>query len=90
MSNGPQLIGELILQHKYSIAQEIHDERMAHVSMTIAQKADFQKIEPHVIDTRVNFIQIFGESLAKQLDSRTSSKKNKKMGRREWKLFFFH
>ncbi|MFZ0369942.1 MAG: STAS domain-containing protein, partial [Halobacillus sp.] len=88
MSNGPQLIGELILQHKYSIAQEIHDERMAQVQMTIAQKADFQKVEQHVIDTRVSFIQIFGESLADQLDSHTSSNKIKKWAEENGSYFF--
>ncbi|MCA1009125.1 STAS domain-containing protein [Halobacillus halophilus] len=88
MSNGPQLIGELILQHKNKIAQQIHDERMAQVQMTSAQNLDFQKIEQHVIDTRVKFIQIFGESLAEQLDSHTSSNKIKKWAEENGNYFF--
>ncbi|MGP4075499.1 hypothetical protein [Halobacillus sp. K22] len=72
MPRGLQLIGELILQNKNTIAKEIHEERMAQVPMTSAQRAEFQRIEQHVIDTRVSFIHIFGETLAAQLDQHTS------------------
>jgi rsbT co-antagonist protein RsbR len=68
MKNNLQLLGEKILKDKYEIAQLVHNDRMAQVTMTPEENRQFKEIEQHIIDIRANFVGLFGEALVDHLD----------------------
>lgn len=57
------LLGQMIVDKKLEIANEVHTERLAGVQMTEAQRRSFSQIEPQIINIRANFIGYFGEAL---------------------------
>ncbi|SDM66746.1 rsbT co-antagonist protein RsbR [Fictibacillus solisalsi] len=63
MNRDIQLLGEELIKRKQEIAEKVHLNRMAGVSMTPKEMNDFKKVEPTIMELRTQFINLFGESL---------------------------
>lgn len=63
MNKELQLLGEAIINKKYQIAKDVHEDRFSAAVLTEAEKYEWKKIEPKIIEIRANFIGLFGEAL---------------------------
>ncbi|PLT27533.1 STAS domain-containing protein [Peribacillus deserti] len=88
MNNELQLLGELILEKKYEIAQTIHKDRLSDLSMSEAEKREFQQIEAHILDIRANFISLFGEALVDHVDKKKAHEKIFQWGKETGEYFY--
>jgi rsbT co-antagonist protein RsbR len=83
-----QLLGEMIIKKKSAIAKEVHTDRMAGVPMTEEERIELKKFEPSLLETRANFIQLFGEALIDHSDKEKSEEKISNWGRETGDYFF--
>jgi rsbT co-antagonist protein RsbR len=83
-----QLLGEMIISKKSDIAREVHTDRMAGVKMTEEEKVEFKKYEPNILETRANFIKLFGEALIDHLNEEKNVKKIQEWGKENGDYFF--
>ncbi|WML50069.1 STAS domain-containing protein [Neobacillus sp. PS3-34] len=88
MNNDLILLGEMILEKKYEIAQALHEDRLSGVQMTEQEKRDFKKLEAHIIDIRANFIGLFGEALIEHTDQQKTFDKILQWGKETGEYFF--
>ncbi|MBH0175747.1 STAS domain-containing protein [Fictibacillus sp. 23RED33] len=58
-----ELLGEIILNRKHEIAEQVHSDRMAEVVLTEQERREFELIEPKIMELRASFITLFGEAL---------------------------
>lgn len=68
MNNELKLLGEAIVKRKHEIAKAVHEDRLSIAEITEAQKHEFKKIEPQILEVRANFIALFGEALVDHED----------------------
>ncbi|WP_421380869.1 STAS domain-containing protein [Bacillus salacetis] len=88
MTNELQALGNMLLNKKHDIANEIHRDRMAGVPMTEEEKQNFDRIEPKILELRAEFLSLFGEALIDHEDKQKSSEKVKEWGSRNGEYFF--
>ncbi|MBM7692475.1 rsbT co-antagonist protein RsbR [Peribacillus deserti] len=88
MNNELQTLGEFIIEKKHEIARTVHSDRMAGVPMTEQEKREFQQLEPHIMEIRMNFISLFGEALIGHEDKEKSDNQTFKWGRETGEYFY--
>ncbi|MBM7694094.1 rsbT co-antagonist protein RsbR [Peribacillus deserti] len=88
MNNELKLLGEMILEKKYEIAQTIHSDRLSETKMSESEKREFQQIEAHILDIRANFISLFGEALIEHVDKEKAFEKIFKWGKETGEYFY--
>ncbi|WP_046174928.1 STAS domain-containing protein [Domibacillus indicus] len=69
MVNELQLLGDIIIEKKREIAQLIHEKRMSGVMLTEQQKKELQRLEPTIMDMRIQFIELLGAGITEQSGS---------------------
>ncbi|MDR7072448.1 STAS domain-containing protein [Fictibacillus barbaricus] len=74
-------LGEIIIKKRFEIAEKVHSERMSGVLMTEAERNEFQKIEPKILELRAEFINLFGEAIIDNHDLSKSIDKVKHWGK---------
>jgi len=88
MNTNLQLLGRMIVEKKYEIANGVHIDRMAPVVMTVDEKRQFEQIEQSIIDIRANFISLFGEALIDHLDQQKAVDHMHSWGKETGEYFF--
>jgi rsbT co-antagonist protein RsbR len=88
METDLKLLGEAIIKNKDNIAQEVHKERMAQITMTAEEIKQFKVIEPQIMKIRSNFVGLFGEALIDYLDKQKTENKIISWGEETGKYLF--
>ncbi|MCK6255413.1 STAS domain-containing protein [Fictibacillus sp. KIGAM418] len=88
MKNEIKLLGELLIKQRHKIAESVHADRMDGVAMTQAEKNEFQKIEPRIMEVRAEFITLFGEALTEHDNRNKAIEKTKQWGKETGDYFF--
>ncbi|WP_322114336.1 STAS domain-containing protein [Fictibacillus sp. KU28468] len=88
MKNDIQMLGELLIKRRHKIAESVHADRMEGVAMTQAEKNEFQKIEPRIMEIRAEFITLFGEALTEHDNRNKTIEKMKQWGKETGDYFF--
>lgn len=68
MNNQFRLIGEKILETKYEMAKNVHEDRLTSIVLTQEEKKQLEETKETIIKIRADFIGLFGETLHKELD----------------------
>jgi rsbT co-antagonist protein RsbR len=82
-----ELLGEIILNRKHEIAEQVHSDRMAEVVLTEHERREFELIEPKIMELRASFITLFGEALV-NFNREESIKKIARWGRETGEYLF--
>ncbi|WP_409299945.1 STAS domain-containing protein [Peribacillus sp. SCS-155] len=88
MSFELQSLGNMIIQKKYEIAREVHNNRLAGIPMTQEQQRQLEQVEADLLNTRANFISLFGEALVNYMDKDGAVEKIEKWGRDTGNYFY--
>lgn len=75
MTKELKLLGDMIKDKKYDIAQKVHEDRLKGVSVAELEKLGLNRLGKDVIEIRAEFISLFGEVLSGQPDENSSFEK---------------
>lgn len=88
MSRELQLLGELIIQKKEEIAKEVHQARMSETSMSEQEQQQIMPVIQHIMQLRVSFVQLIGETLIHHEDKGFVSERILKWGNEKGEYCF--
>ncbi|WP_259345546.1 hypothetical protein [Priestia aryabhattai] len=78
-------LGDKILEYRFEIANEIHENRI--IDLTEEEKKQLAPFEVELINIRAHFISLFGEVLKDHLDEETALRKFTQWGKKPGKCF---
>ncbi|QJX80963.1 STAS domain-containing protein [Priestia megaterium] len=79
-------LGEKILEHKLTIAKEVHEDRLS--GITENEREQLAPFEEKLINIRANFIGLFGEVLKEHLNEKDALEKFSQWGKKTGEMFF--
>ncbi|MBM7691449.1 hypothetical protein JOC77_000854 [Peribacillus deserti] len=65
-----QLLGDLILTKKQEIAENVHKARVAGIPLAVLDSQEYKRIVQNIMDFRIQFLTIVGETLQKKSDTK--------------------
>lgn len=88
MDNELVYLGETLVNHKFLIAQKVHDSRMLEFTEQQRSQLSSSPVEKELIEIRANFIGLFGEILRDQIEESVAIEKIINWGKETGELIF--